>query len=86
MMRFVIPLATLVAVPALAQDTDAIAAMTTAIQDAGCVVTADNGDAVLAASGLSEDDTMAVIAALYEDGLVALQADGTMKLTNEACP
>lgn len=71
--------------PAIAQDADAVAAMTAAIQDAGCVVTAENGDAVLAASGLTEDETMSVIAALYEDGLVALQADGTMKLTNEVC-
>lgn len=79
------PLLALVAAPAFAQDADAIAAMTTAIEEAGCVVTAENGDAVLAASGLSEDDTMAVIVALYGDGLVALQADGTMKLTNEVC-
>lgn len=79
------PVLALIAAPAVAQDADAIAAMTTAIEEAGCVVTAENGDAVLAASGLSEDDTMAVIAALYGDGLVALQADGTMKLTNEVC-
>ena len=63
-----------------------MAAMTLAIEDAGCVVTAENGDAVLAASGLGEEETMAVIAALYTQGLVALLADGTMKLTNEACP
>ncbi len=76
------------ATPAFAQDVsdDAVAAMTKAIEDAGCVVTADNGDAVLAASGLSEEETMAVVAALYTDGRVALQDDGTMKLTNEVCP
>lgn len=83
-MRFAL-MVFLLATPAMAQDEDAIAAMTTAIQDAGCVVTADNGDAVLAASGLSEEETMAVIAALYGDGLVTLQEDGTMKLTNEVC-
>jgi len=37
------------------------------------------------ASGLSEDQTMSVIAAMYSDGLVDLQADGSMKLTNETC-
>ena len=74
------------ATPALAQDADDVAAMTAAIEAAGCLVTAENGDAVLEASGLGEQETMAVIAALYEDGLVALTEDGSMKLTNEACP
>lgn len=79
-------LATLVlATPLAAQTADEIAAMTTAIEQAGCVVTAENGDAVLDASGLDQDQTMAVIAAMYADGLVALQSDGTMKLTNETC-
>ena len=59
--------------------------MTVAVQEAGCVVTAENGDAVQAASGLDAEQTMAVITQMYNDGLVALQADGTMKLTNEVC-
>lgn len=71
--------------PAFAQTAGEIAAMTRAVEEAGCVVTAQNGDAVLAASGLDQDQTMAVIAKLYEDGLVSLQADGSMKLTNETC-
>ncbi|MCF2872113.1 hypothetical protein L0664_13640 [Octadecabacter sp. G9-8] len=83
-MRFVFPIL-LLATPALAQD-DPVAAMTTAIEDAGCIVTAENGDAVLAASGLNEEQTIEVIAELYTTGLVALQEDGTMKLTNETCP
>ena len=83
-MRYIWALLVL-ATPAVAQDADAIAAMTVAIQEAGCVVTADNGDAVLASTGLSNDETMAVIAALYAEGLVALQEDGTMKLTNAVC-
>ncbi|PVA07960.1 hypothetical protein [Thalassorhabdomicrobium marinisediminis] len=73
------------ATPALAQSADEVTAMTMAIEAAGCSVTADNGDAVLAASGLDEEQTMAVIAALYEDGLVALEADGSMSLSSEAC-
>ena len=87
MMR-VATLFALCAAPVFAQDAAEadVAAMTLAIQDAGCVVTAENGDAVLAASGLGEEETMAVIATLYAQGLVALQADGTMKLTNEVCP
>ena len=76
----------LLATPALAQDDAAVAAMTAAIEEAGCIVTADNGDAVPAASGLSDDEVMAVIAGMYADGLVDLQPDGTMKLTNAACP
>jgi len=83
-MRYILALLVL-AGPAFAQDQDAIAAMTVAIQEAGCVVTADNGDAVLAVAGLSADETMAVIAALYDEGLVALQEDGSMKLTNDVC-
>jgi len=78
---------TLLCVPAFAQtaaDAD-VAAMVAAIEDAGCTVTAENGDAVLAASGLSEDETMAVISAMYADGLVALEADGSMSLFSEAC-
>jgi len=83
-MRLVVPFI-LGAAPAVAQTADEIAAMTLAIENAGCVVTAENGDAVLLASGLSEDQTMSVIAAMYSDGLVDLQADGSMKLTNETC-
>lgn len=73
--------------PVFAQDTDAadVAALTVAIQDAGCIVTAENGDAILAASGLSDEDTMSVVATMYAAGVVALEADGTMKLTNEVC-
>ena len=73
------------AAPTFAQTADEIEAMTKAIEDAGCVVTADNGDNVLAASGLNEEATMAVIAQMYTDGLVALEADGTMSLNSEAC-
>ena len=81
---------TFLAAPAFAQDSDVadpadMAAMTKAIEDAGCVVTAENGDAVLAASGLSDEQTLVVIAALYADGLVWLEADGSMSLNTEAC-
>lgn len=85
-MRYAIAL-TLLAAPACAQDADeaSVAAMTKAIEDAGCVVTAENGDAVLEASGLNEEETMAVIATMYSAGLVGLAADGSMTLTNEVC-
>ena len=77
--------ALVLAAPVAAQTADEVAAMTVAVQEAGCVVTAENGDAVQAASGLDAEQTMAVITQMYNDGLVALQADGTMKLTNEVC-
>lgn len=78
---------TLLAAPAFAQNADeaAVAAMTKAIEDAGCIVTAENGDAVLNAAGLDDAETMDVIADLYGNGLIALLEDGTMKLTNEVC-
>jgi len=75
----------LVAAPVFAQTADEVAAMTKAVEEAGCVVTAENGDAVLAASGLNEEQTMAVIAQMYSDGVVALTETGEMKLTNEVC-
>ncbi|MGJ8612295.1 MAG: hypothetical protein ACSHWY_14430 [Octadecabacter sp.] len=75
---------TLLAAPAFAQDAD-VAALTAAIEDAGCTVTAENGDAVLAASGLNEEQTMAAVAAMYEAGLVGLEQDGSMTLKNETC-
>ena len=75
----------LVAAPAFAQTADEVAAMTKAVEEAGCVVTADNGDAVLAASGLSEEQTLAVIAQMYSDGAVALTENGDMKLTSAVC-
>ena len=77
----------LLALPAFAQDADeaSVAAMTAAILDADCLVTAENGDAVLEASGLSEEETMSVIATMYAAGSVALEADGSMKLIDEAC-
>lgn len=86
MKRFVFA-SLLLAAPAFAQDADeaSVAAMTAAIVDAGCFVTAENGDAVLEASGLSEEETMSVIATMYAAGAVALEADGSMKLNNEAC-
>lgn len=71
--------------PAFAQSDEEVAAMTTAVEAAGCIVTAENGDAVMEASGLNEEQTMAVIAQMYTDGLVSLTAEGNMKLTNETC-
>ena len=59
--------------------------MTKAVEEAGCVVTAENGDAVLAAAGLGQEQTMAVIAQMYADGAVELTETGDMKLTNEVC-
>ena len=75
----------LVASATVAQTAEEIAAMTAAVEEAGCFVTAENGDAVQAASGLDADQTMAVIAQMYNDGLVSLTPEGHMKLTNEVC-
>ena len=77
----------LIAAPVWAQASleENVAAMTTAVEEAGCLVTAENGDAVATASGLTEEETMAVIAQMYTDGLVSLTEDGSMKLTNEVC-
>jgi hypothetical protein len=89
MSRAAAVLAIVTAAPALAQqqaDPEDVAAMTLAIADAGCVVTVENGDAIMAASGLAPDDVHAVIAQLHAAGRLTLQDDGTAKLTNETCP
>ncbi|KPP87108.1 MAG: hypothetical protein HLUCCA08_04085 [Rhodobacteraceae bacterium HLUCCA08] len=81
-------LALVLAAPAaLAQEADPadIAAMVAAIEQAGCVVTMDNGDAVQQASGLGEDQIMAVIATLYGQGAIAMTEDGSVRLTTGAC-
>ena len=89
MIRAAAVLALVTAAPALAQqqaDPKDVAAMTRAIEDAGCVVTIKNGEAVMAASGLAPEDVDAVIAQLHAAGRLTLQDDGTAKLTNETCP
>lgn len=86
-MKRIFVILTLLAAPAFAQTADDadVAAMVAAIEEAGCLVTADNGDAILEASGLAEEQTMDVIAALYVDGKVALTEEGNMALLTEAC-
>ena len=89
MIRAAALLALLTAAPALAQqqaDPEDVAAMTRAIEEAGCIVTVENGDAIMAASGLSPDEVNAVIAQLYASGALALREDGSAELTNETCP
>ncbi|WP_245831665.1 hypothetical protein [Salibaculum halophilum] len=89
MIRAAAVLALVTAAPALARqqaDAEDVAAMTRAIEDAGCVVTVENGDAIMAASGLSPDEVTAVIARLHASGALALREDGSAELTNETCP
>ena len=61
------------------------AALAQAIEAAGCVVNAENGDAIFQASGLTEEQVFAAVAALYEAGQAVLQPDGSMSLQTEAC-
>ena len=61
------------------------AALAQAIEAAGCVVNAENGDAIFQASGLTEEQVFAAVAALYESGQAVLQPDGSMSLQTEAC-
>ena len=86
-MKYIAFVVLLLASPALAQNADDVdvVAMTNAIEAAGCTVTAENGDAVLEASGLTEEETMDVIATMYANGAIALEADGSMSLFSEVC-
>ena len=61
------------------------AALAKAIEAAGCVVTAENGDEIFQASDLTEEQVFAAVAALYESGQAVLQPDGSMSLQTEAC-
>ena len=61
------------------------AALSKAIEAAGWVVTAENGDEIFQASGLTEEQVFAAVAALYESGQAVLQPDGSMSLQTEAC-
>ncbi|OUD08703.1 hypothetical protein BVC71_12290 [Marivivens niveibacter] len=72
-------------VSAFADAHDQNAALIQAIEDAGCVVDTENGDAVLAASGLSEEEVFAAVQSLYEAGLAVLEPDGSMTLQTDAC-
>ncbi|HKL68704.1 hypothetical protein [Salibaculum sp.] len=89
MIRAAALLALVTAAPALAQqqaDPEDVASMAQAIEEAGCVVTVENGDTIMAASGLPPEKVNAVIAELYASGALALREDGSAELTNETCP
>lgn len=79
--------ALLIAPAARAQQADPadIAAMVAAIEAAGCVVTLENGETVQEASGLGEEQVVAVIAALYGQGAIDLTEDGSVRLTTGGC-
>jgi uncharacterized cupredoxin-like copper-binding protein len=71
----------LAALPALAQATDEQkAAMIAAIKENGCVVTADNNAAVLAASGLDAGAAKEAVDALVAGGGAVANME-TMELT-----
>ena len=61
------------------------AALIAAIKAAGCVVSDGNRDAVARAAGLNDQQVYDAVAALYDAGLVRLEADGSMRLTTGTC-
>ncbi len=61
------------------------AALIAAIEAAGCLVTAENSGAVARAAGLNEQQVYDAVAALYDAGLVRLEADGSMRLITGSC-
>lgn len=84
MLKRAVALLCLMAVPATAQDTP-ISRLIAAIEAAGCKVTASNGDAILAASGLSEAEVYDAVEELYRSDLALLEPDGSMTLQTDAC-
>ncbi len=55
------------------------------IEEAGCVVIADNAEAVFAASGLPEADFRRIGAELVADGLADVSRVGIYRLETPAC-
>ncbi len=85
MMRTALALAlTFGCTPAFAGDAEN-AALIAAIAAAGCLVTAENGDAIARAAGLNDQQVYDAVAALYEAGQVRLETDGSMRLTTGTC-
>jgi hypothetical protein len=76
--------AVLLALPAAAQTAAQADALIAAIASAGCEVREDNNAAILTASGLSENDAAAVVAALLGDGRATLEG-GNLRLKTAGC-
>lgn len=72
------------AMPAFAQSAADKAAMISAIEAAGCRVTASNNSAVLSSAGLSQDAAAAVVQSLLNAGQ-AVTEGGDLVLKTGAC-
>jgi hypothetical protein len=71
--------------PAPATDAER-AALRAAMLDVGCLVSAANGDAVLAASGLSDGRAGEIVFEMVGRGLAAPDPNGDLRLIDPACP
>jgi hypothetical protein len=71
--------------PAPATDAE-LASLRAAIVEVGCLVTAANGDAVLAASGLSDGRAGEIVFEMVSRGLAAPEPNGDLRLIDPACP
>lgn len=75
----------LAALPVFAQVTEEQqTAITTAIEENGCRVTAENNAAILEAAGLTEADAATVVQALINAGNAMIE-DGELVLKSDAC-
>lgn len=62
-----------------------VEALVTAAAQVGCLVTAENGEAVQAAAGLTDEEITAAIVTLFNAGQVELTPEGNARFTTGPC-
>lgn len=79
---------TLAALPALSEGgprPEEVAAFAAAVKAAGCVVSPDNAQTIIKASGLSPDEAAAASQRLKDQGMLLTDANMNLTLVPELC-
>ncbi|MBY4895201.1 hypothetical protein KUL25_20760 [Rhodobacteraceae bacterium N5(2021)] len=82
-MPFSLSLSLALAGPASAQSGDAVQRLAAAMAAAGCLANGANGDVILQAAGLTEDEAGAAVEAMMATGDVVMGDDGLLLTTGE---
>jgi|TARA_B110000503_G_C7110784_1_gene398016 hypothetical protein len=69
--------------PALAQESDSATRLLAAIEDAGCIINDENGEAIRLAASLTDDEAAEAVLLLRTDGRAVPHEDG-VNVTNDA--
>ena len=79
---------TLAGLPVLAEGgpkPEEIAAFVAAVKTAGCIVSPDNSQPIIKASGLSAEEASAVVQRLKDEGKMTVDKDMNLTLVPELC-